>query len=122
MREINSPDKLHPSPKAGDKSGAMADADSKKLAFAEAFSNFRVVEKFAELASIGGPKSIELMQEMLRKHPSAFSFEPEDPNHLLNRKNVRGCTALYLACLNGNMTTVRFLLEMRANAHIPCRV
>ena len=45
-----------------------------------------------------------------------------DSNHLLNKTNIFGQNPLYLACKNGNMEVVRFLINNKADPFIKSEV
>lgn len=96
--------------------------DDRMVAFQEAVTSLRNLEKFCECATIGGPHSLAKMVDILNRHPSKYSREPEDPEHLINKHNKMGCNALYLAAKNGNLTIVKFLIETGANPHILSKV
>ena len=47
-----------------------------------------------------------------------FLRSPDDPSNIINRHNKYSLNAFYLACRNGNLNVVKYLLAIKANANI----
>ncbi len=90
----------------------------------EAFNLIRRVEDFCECARIGSDKHIKIMKSILDSDPkkqnlyrkallniSRHIIEKIDPDHILNKRDCKGLTPLYIAAQNGNLNVVKFLIE-----------
>eukprot|EP01016_Furgasonia_blochmanni_P044494 TRINITY_DN6180_c0_g1_i3.p2 TRINITY_DN6180_c0_g1~~TRINITY_DN6180_c0_g1_i3.p2 ORF type:complete len:235 (-),score=21.17 TRINITY_DN6180_c0_g1_i3:36-740(-) len=80
-----------------------------------AFEDYRRTEYFCECAEVGSEAKIKQMKELLDTDPRRFMRATTDPDHVLNKKNSRGCTPLYLAAKNGNINVVKLLIERQAD-------
>ena len=49
---------------------------------------------------------------------SSSLFDSENENHIINRKNLRGQTPLYVAAQNGNINILSYLIKRGANPYI----
>jgi hypothetical protein len=81
----------------------------------EAFQMIRRIELFCDCAAIGAKKHVQVMDQLLENDPKKYVLDKQDPDHLLNRKNAHGHTAMYLAAKNGNLLVVSMLVERGAN-------
>jgi ankyrin repeat protein len=76
-----------------------------------AIDEIRTAERLFEFVAIGGEKEIKLVNKELFIDPKRHIYDKKDPNHLINRYNRLRQTPLYVACKNGNLQMVKFLLE-----------
>lgn len=105
----------------------------------EALEAARNLEFFCECAIIGSDKHLKYMEDLIEKDPKRYQsplpetmktyvfhnsniLERHDPDHLLNKKNRFKQNALYLACKNGNLNIVKFLIQQSANPHVESSV
>ena len=79
------------------------------------FEEFSDITFFSILVERGSHNDMEEIKEFLLSYPKRFMLDPSDSNHILNRKNVFGESPLYLACKNGSIEMIKFLLEKGAN-------
>ncbi|KAL4510842.1 hypothetical protein ABPG72_004996 [Tetrahymena utriculariae] len=87
-----------------------------------AFNMFRMVEMICELAERGHPEDIKNMIDILQKDPKRYLRSSEDPQHLLNKLNSRSQNASYLACKNGNINIVQFLVKQECNFNMKSKI
>ena len=59
-----------------------------------------------------------MIQRELDKDPKRHFYDRSNPNHILNKFNRLNQTPLYLACRNGNLSIVKFLISEQADPHI----
>lgn len=79
---------------------------------------FRKVRRFFEYASRGQPKDVRRMIKELTNDTKKHMWSKNDPQHLINIKNIYGQTPLYVACKYGNLNIVKLLVERDANVYI----
>jgi ankyrin repeat protein len=105
-----------------DKLNAKLESDAKKLPifadesaqiFDKALDKIRNFEQFIQMAAIGNPKSIGKMRKLIRECPYSQSRGDDDPNHILNRPDRFGRRPIDVAVQNGNMLSVRFLIQQK---------
>lgn len=98
------------------------------VASVSAFSSFNVTkialddvrqqDRFFDMIQRGGEKDIPLIQKELDTDPKRYFYDRTNPNHLINKPNRMNQTPLYLACRNGNIGVVQFLIDQQADPHI----
>jgi ankyrin repeat protein len=83
-----------------------------------ALDDLRQQDRFFDLIQKGGDKDIPLLQRELDRDPKRHFYDRSNPAHLINKTNRLNQTPLYLACRNGNLAVVTFLLRQQADPHI----
>lgn len=75
----------------------------------------RYANAFCEICTIGGGKEvISTLEFLIEKDNSKFGNKNNFQDHILNRSNSNGERPLYLACKNGNLEIVKFLISKKA--------
>ena len=87
-----------------------------------ALDDVRKIDRFFELIQEGGDKNIQKLLEELENDPKKHIYDRKNPNHLINRPNRLEQTPVYVACRNGNLSIVKFLLEQEADPHLKSSV
>ncbi|KAL4435739.1 hypothetical protein ABPG74_018290 [Tetrahymena malaccensis] len=87
-----------------------------------AFNMLRMTEMICELAERGHPEDIKSMIDILQKDPKRYLRSPEDPQHLLNKFNSKSQNASYVACKNGNINIVQFLVKQECNFNMKSKI
>jgi len=54
----------------------------------------------------GSPSDIVAIKVIIESDPKRYLRDPSDPEHLLNSRDSRGLTPLYVACRSGNKNVV----------------
>ncbi len=80
--------------------------------------DLRQQDRFFELIQKGGDKDIPLILKELEKDPKRHFYDRSNPVHMINKPNRMLQTPLYVACRNGNLAVVTFLLQEGADPHI----
>ena len=58
----------------------------------------RRLDRLYELIAAGREEDLTEAGELIRTDPSSNMYEERDKRHLVNRRNERGLTPLYIAC------------------------
>jgi len=95
---------------------------------ASAFSSFNVTkialddvrqqDRFFDLVQRGGEKDIPVLLKEIENDPKRHFYDRKSPHHLINKTNRMNQTPIYLACRNGNLSIVKFLIQQEADPHI----
>jgi ankyrin repeat protein len=83
-----------------------------------ALDDVRQQDRFFDLVQRGGEKDLPLIVRELESDPKKYFYDRNNPMHLINKTNRMNQTPLYLACRNGNLSIVQFLLEQQADPHL----
>ena len=54
--------------------------------------------------------------------PKKHFYDRNNPAHMINKVNRLNQTPIYVACRNGNLNIVKWLLEQEADPHTLCNV
>ncbi|EAS03794.2 ankyrin repeat protein (macronuclear) [Tetrahymena thermophila SB210] len=87
-----------------------------------AFNMVRMVEMICEFSERGHPEDIKNIIDILQKDPKRYLRSPDDPQHLLNKFNSKSQNASYLACKNGNLNIVQFLVKQESNFNMKSKI
>ena len=80
-----------------------------------AISDLRREGRFFSAIERGGPEDLKTMGKELDEDPYRLLRDPSHPLSLLNKRNHSLQTPLYVACKNGHMNAVSFLLSRGAD-------
>ena len=83
-----------------------------------ALDDVRQQDRFFDLVQRGGERDIPVLLKEIEQDPKRHFYDRSSPHHLINKKNRMNQTPLYLACRNGNLSVVKFLLSQQADPHI----
>lgn len=91
------------------------DLERKRSPFTDAIENHRREQAMFEVLQKGSTEDLPILADLLENDPSRLMRNTMDPHFLLNVKNPGGFAPLHIACRNGNLEFVKFLLEKGAN-------
>ena len=87
----------------------------RRSAFEEHIGDHRKVFLFNFCAERGSKTDIDFMEGLVDSDPKKFILCSTDPRHLVNSKNSKGQSPLYLAAKNGNLLVVKYLERKNVN-------
>lgn len=88
-----------------------------KEVFDEAVEEIKRESEWFSCCKIGGNEEIKRMREIANKDPKRY-YQKYDRRRLVNSVDDDNCTALYIACQNGNSSLVEILLELNIDPRI----
>lgn len=88
-----------------------------KEVFDEAVEEIKRESEWFSCCRIGGNEEIKRMREIANKDPKRY-YQKYDRRRLVNSVDDDNCTALYIACQNGNSSLVEILLDMNIDPRI----
>ena len=77
----------------------------------KALDDIRIFEEFDMQAAIGNSKSIDKMINLICKAKGSYSRSSKDPRHIVSKKDKFGRSPINIACQNGNLGVVKFLIN-----------
>lgn len=80
-------------------------------AFDIAFSNISIVLEFQKLCAIGSPKALVRIKKIIPQSKGFYSRDSTDESHILSKKDRFGRRPLNIACQNGNLDIVKYLID-----------
>ncbi|CAD8207098.1 unnamed protein product [Paramecium octaurelia] len=113
-KRLNSPDELTIS-------GYRPEVQTKQRSdssrnFNEALKNIQMQQLLFSLIEKGFPPNI--IEEILNKDPKKYFYDQKSQHSLVNKKNQRGLTPLYVAAKLGHLEICKILIEKGANPQI----
>lgn len=84
-------------------------------AYVVAINDLRRESTFGECVERGNPNDLKIMQALMSDDPYKLLRDSTHPLALINKRNVKGQTPLYVACKNGNLEVVLQLISVKAD-------
>lgn len=83
--------------------------------YSVAIKEIRRQQTFEDSVQRGGPEDIQQILIEIENDPYRLLRNPNHPYALINKRNGKGQTPLYIACKNGNVELVRLLVRLGAD-------
>ncbi|EWS71980.1 ankyrin repeat protein (macronuclear) [Tetrahymena thermophila SB210] len=90
--------------------------------YKQAFDEIRRKEKMSFLCERGSEEDIKCIKQLLETDPRKYLRDTKDPEHFLSSRNVKGLTPIYIACKNGNLEVVKFLIKSNCNYMVTSKI
>ncbi|KAL4442317.1 hypothetical protein ABPG74_005658 [Tetrahymena malaccensis] len=90
--------------------------------YKQAFDEIRRKEKMSFLCERGSEEDIKSIKQLLETDPRKYLRDTKDPEHFLSSRNVKGLTPIYIACKNGNLEVVKFLIKSNCNYMVTSKI